>query len=60
MTEKERYERRSVTIATLILVLALLFTMGVYGLLKNVSYSGWYEDLVRQTVTEMVRAEALK
>ena len=31
-----------------------------YGIAKAISYSIFYEDMVRRTVVEMVRPEALK
>ena len=34
--------------------------IGSYWLAKHGSYWLWYEDMVRETVREMVKAEALK
>lgn len=45
------------------LLLAALVAFGMYGMVwigKHLSYSWFYENLVQQTVKEMVREEALK
>ena len=36
------------------------FIYGAYWMAKTVSYNLFYEDMVRQTVAEMVQPEALK
>jgi len=45
-------------IGGILLVLAL--TYGGYWIAKNVSYWLFYEDMVRETVTELVKQAALK
>lgn len=39
-------------------IACLLF--GMYWLAKNGSYWLWYEDMVKETIREMVKQEALK
>ena len=36
------------------------FIYGSYWVAKKMSYKWWYEDMVKQTITEMVKPEALK
>ena len=38
----------------------LAFIYGVYWIGKTISYKVFYEDMVRGTITEMVKPEALK
>ncbi len=38
----------------------LLVAFGLYWLIKNVSYWIFYEDMVRETITQMVKPEYLK
>ena len=50
---------------TLILYLAgaiaiCAFLYGAYWLAKHGSYWLWYDDMVRETIREMVKQEALK
>lgn len=40
--------------------LTLMFLYGAYWLSKNGSYYFWYEDMVKQTIHELVKQEALK
>ena len=40
------------------LVLSIIY--GCYWVAKTVSYSFFYEDMVKRTVTQMVKPEALK
>lgn len=42
------------------LVLAGLFLWGAFWLAKHGSYALWYEDMVKETIREMVKQEALK
>lgn len=47
----------------LYIVAALAFCVLLYGafwLAKNISYTLFYNDMVKATVTEMVKREALK
>jgi len=37
-----------------------VFLYGTYWVAKNVSYAIFYEDMVQQTITEMVKPEYLK
>jgi hypothetical protein len=61
LTEKEEREKKVVWLAVLLgLPLFLLILYGSYWAYKNTSYSVWYEDMVKQTVAEMVKPEALK
>lgn len=39
-------------------VCALIY--GAYWLAKNGSYWFWYEDMVKETIRELVKSEALK
>jgi len=43
-----------ILIVILVLLLAVSFIFGSYWVAKNVSYWLFYEDMVRQTITEMV------
>lgn len=36
------------------------FIWGGYWLTKTLSYNWWYKDMVRQTITEMVKENSLK
>lgn len=45
-------------IAGLVIVCGIIY--GGYWLAKTVSYSLFYEDMVQKTITEMVKADALK
>ena len=40
-------------------IVFFLFTYGCYWALKTVSYTIFYEDMVRETVREMVKPEHL-
>jgi len=42
------------------LVISCLFIYGCYWIAKTVSYSIFYEDMVKQTIIEMVEPESLK
>lgn len=42
------------------LLVSLLFLYGVYWVTKTVSYEIFYEDMVKRTVRELVKPEALK
>lgn len=44
----------------LIIAAVLFFLYGCYWVAKAVSYTIFYEDMVKQTITEMVKQEALK
>lgn len=48
----------SLSIAGLALVVAIIY--GSYGVAKTVSYQIFYEDMVQQTVKEMVKSDALR
>lgn len=39
---------------------AVCLIVGMYWLAKNGSYWLWYEDMVKETIREMVKQEALK
>jgi peptidoglycan biosynthesis protein MviN/MurJ (putative lipid II flippase) len=43
---------------TLLLILASFY--GAYWIAKTVSYSIFYEEMVKSTITEMVKPEAMK
>lgn len=45
-------------IAGVVVGSALIY--GCYSVTKTVSYKIFYEDMVRETITEMVKPEALK
>lgn len=42
------------------LLISCLLIYGTYFIAKNVSYWLFYEDMVKQTVIEMVKPESLK
>lgn len=41
-------------------ILGCCLIYGIYWLAKTVSYNLFYEDMVRQTITEMVKKDSLK
>jgi len=41
-------------------ILAVALVVGLYWLAKHGSYWLWYEDMVKETIQEMVKTEALK
>jgi hypothetical protein len=51
---------RSVTVSVAVFFAILVICYGSFWLAKNGSYFFWYEDLVKETVIEMVKKEALK
>ena len=42
------------------LFIGFAFLYGAYWLLKNGSYWLWYEEMVKETIKELVKTEALK
>jgi len=46
--------------AVLSIILTILIMYGTYWVTKNVSYFIFYEGMVQQTITEMVKQEALR
>lgn len=44
----------------LAIVVTVFFIWGTYWIVKTVSYNLFYESMVKQTVVEMVKKEALK
>lgn len=45
----------------ILFICSLLFLMyGGYWVLKNGSYYLWYEDMVKETIQEMVKEKSLK
>jgi nitrogen fixation-related uncharacterized protein len=44
----------------LTIIIVCVFLYGMFWLAKNGSYFLWYEDMVKDTIREMVKAEALK
>ena len=45
----------------LVIALATVaFIYGGYWVVKHISYSLWYEDMVKQTVRSMVKPDALR
>ena len=51
---------KTLTLYLLGAVLICAFLYGAYWVAKNGSYWLWYEDMVKGTVREMVKQEALK
>ena len=51
---------KDIALGALGLALICVFIYGCYFVAKNVSYSLFYEDMVRQTVQEMVNEKSLK
>ena len=49
-----------VTFAVMVAVAIIVFIYGCYWVAKTVSYNIFYEDMVKATITEMVKSEALK
>ncbi len=48
------------TIQALLSILFILaFVFGCYWLAKKLSYEWWYEDMVQETIREMVKPEYL-
>ena len=47
-----------ITVGILLLICAFIY--GCYWIAKTVSYQIFYKDMVRETITEMVKPEALK
>jgi hypothetical protein len=43
-----------------LIVFGVCLVAGSLWVGKHVSYAIWYKDMVRQTITEMVRPEALR
>jgi hypothetical protein len=51
---------KSILITGLGLVLLGMFIYGTYWVTKTVSYSFFYEDMVKRTIVHMVKPESLK
>jgi len=51
---------KNVLIWIAILATVCLLIWGGWWLAKTVSYKLWYEDMVKETITEMIKPEALK
>ncbi len=43
----------------IVIVIALAIGYGMWSLGKYISYTWMYEDMVKQTITEMVKPEAM-
>jgi len=41
-------------------ILMIVFLVGAYWLAKHASYWLWYEDMVKETIREMVKPAALR
>jgi uncharacterized membrane protein YccF (DUF307 family) len=46
------------TLATIALIIGIIY--GSYWVVKNLSYLFFYEDMVQETIKEMVKPEYLK
>lgn len=51
---------RKITSSIVGIVLTFALIYFTYWVAKHGSYWLWYEDMVKQTITEMVKPEALK
>ena len=58
MITKSTWQASIMTI--IVMIIFGIFTYGMYWLYKTVSYSFFYENMVQQTITEMVKPEYLK
>jgi hypothetical protein len=50
---------KNLTLSILGIALSLSFIYGCYWVAKTVSYSVFYEDMVQETIREMVESESL-
>ena len=51
---------KTLTFYLLVAILICVFIYGAYWLVKTGSYWLWYEDMVKDTIREIVKQEALK
>ena len=51
---------KQIVVMGLGIALVLSFIYGCYWITKTISYAFFYEDMVKRTVTQMVKPEALK
>ena len=55
---KNKILKSAMTIIIFLSIIACLY--GAYWVAKNVSYNLFYEDMVKATITEMIKPESLK
>jgi len=51
---------KTIVFVIVAMILTFLIIYGGYWIIKKVSYSLFYEDMVKQTITEMVKPDSLK
>jgi hypothetical protein len=56
----QRNNMKDIITSILGLVIFCMFIYGMYWVTKTLSYSIFYEDMVEQTIIEMVNPESLK
>jgi len=58
--KKEKNGIKTVILTVAILVSMIFSIYGCYWIIKSVSYNVFYKDMVKATITEMVRPESLQ
>ncbi len=51
---------REICVSVVSVVFVCCAVFGAYWVVKHVSYAWWYEDMVKQTIRQMVNETALK
>ena len=51
---------KTMMLRTIVVITICVFLYGAYWLTKHGSYWLWYEDMVKNTIREMVKQDALK
>jgi len=51
---------KEVLLGVALFLTLIMLSWGTYWAAKNLSYNFWYNDMVEQTIKEMVKPEALR